>query len=240
MSEPRKIIDNLLRKIEEGVVAPDKAWDEIRKLKDEYIKASRKRYPDKDPEQSWHVFIGNKFQKLVYFILKGYVTKLKMEDQAFQEFDVLTESEIKKNDIIFRKLAVKYGDYLLLPDTDMAIIKYIFKEPWKSEVVAIISCKTSLRERIAQACYWKLKLLSSDVTKNIQVFLATTDNDKDFMICQSRRESLNGRSRNRIIAEYELDGVYILREDFIEEWESPKVKRYERIFDDLRKIFGGE
>jgi len=135
---------------------------------------------------------------------------------------------------------VKYGEYLLLPDTDMAIVKYVFEEPWKSEVVAIISCKTSLRERIAQACYWKLKLLSSDVTKNIQVFLATTDNDRDFMIQTSRRESFNGRSRNRIIAEYELDGVYILREDFIEEWESPKVKRYEGIFEDLRKIFGGK
>ncbi|MCL7391900.1 MAG: hypothetical protein LZ172_08140 [Thaumarchaeota archaeon] len=34
---------------------------------------------------------------------------------------------------------------------------------------------------MAQACYWKLKLLSSDITKNIRVFLVTTDND-DFSI----------------------------------------------------------
>jgi len=136
-----------------------------------------------------------------------------------------------------RKLAVKYGEYLLLPDTDMVIVSYVLKEPWQSEILAIISCKTSLRERIAQACYWKLKLLSSDVTRNVRVFLATADNDMDFTINSNRRESFNGKSRDRIIAEHELDGVYILREDFKEEWESAKVKRYERIFNDLNLIF---
>lgn len=237
MSDPKQMISDLIRRIVDGEIAPDKAWDEIRKLKHDYIGILKKKYPNKDLEQSWHAFIGNKFQRLVYSILKGYLTRLRSQDRAFQDFDVLTESEIKKNEVIARKLAVKYGEYLLLPDADMAIVKSVFEEPWKSEIIAIISCKTSLRERIAQACYWKLKLLSSDITKNIKVFLATTDNDEDFMIEVGKKESPDGRSRNRIIAEYELDGVYILRENFIEGWESEKVKRYERIFEDLRKIF---
>jgi len=131
MSDPKQIINDLIQRIVKGGVAPDKAWDEIRKFKDEYVEALRKRYPDKDSEQSWHAFIGNKFQTLVYSIL-----------------DVLTESEIKKNEVIFRKLAVKYGEYLLLPDSDMAIVKNVCEDPWKSEVIGIISCKTSLRERI--------------------------------------------------------------------------------------------
>lgn len=72
----------------------------------------------------------------------------------------------------------------------------------------------------------------------VRVFLATTDNDEDFVIGEKkRRESFDGKSRNRIIAEHELDGVYILRDDFEEGWESGKVKRYERIFDDLTEIF---
>ena len=103
--------------------------------------------------------------------------------------------------------------------------------------MAIVSCKTSLRERIAQACYWKLKLLSNDTTKNVKVFLTTTDNDNDFVLQENREKSFGGRSRNRIIAEYELDGVYILRDDFNKAWESQKVKRYERIFEDLQRIF---
>lgn len=115
----------------------------------------------------------------------------------------------------------------------MAIVDYDFSNPWNSIVVAIISCKTSLRERIAQACYWKLKLVSSDTTKHIRVFLATSDNDDDFSLNEKGE-----KSRDRIIAEYELDGIYILRGDFKHEWESSKVKHYEQIFNDLVKIFG--
>lgn len=235
--DPRKKIDNLISQVEIAKLSPERAWDGIQKLKDEYIKVLRKLHPDKDLEQSWHGYIGNKFQKVIYSIIKGYLVKLKAQDKSFRNFEILKESEVKQNEIICRKLAVKYGEYLLLPDTDMAIVKYADLEPWKSEVIAIISCKTSLRERIAQACYWKLKLLSSNVTKNVRVFLATTDNDEDFFLNKNRRESFNGRSRNRIIAEYELDGIYILREKFKNEWESAKVKRYERIFEDLSEIF---
>ncbi len=236
-ADPRKKIDNLISQVKTGELPPETAWDEIQKLKDEYIEVLRQIHPDKDLEQSWHGYIGNKFQKVIYSITKGYLLKLKSQDQSFRDFEVLQENEIKKNDIILRKLAVKYGEYLLLPDTDLAIVKFANLEPWKSDIIAIISCKTSLRERIAQACYWKLKLVSSDVTKNIRVFLATTDNDDDFIISKNKKGSFDGKSRNRIIAEYELDGVYILREDFKKGWESTKVKRYERIFEDLSQIF---
>lgn len=83
-------------------------------------------------------------------------------------------------------------------------------------------------------------LLEAKVTlfgynRDTRVFLATTDNDEDFFL----REKTNryaGKSRNRIIAEYELDGVYILREDFKKEWESSKIKRYESIFEDIVNI----
>ncbi len=125
----------------------------------------------------------------------------------------------------------------MLPDVDSAIAWLDLKEPWNSEVLAIVSCKTSLRERIAQACYWKLKLLSSDITRSIQVFLATTDNDDDFIIREGRGR-FEGKHRNRVIAEYELDGVYILRENFDLNWESKKVKKFERLFDDLVGILG--
>jgi len=237
VNDPRKKIDTLLTHIKTGKVEPDKAWGSIHELKDEYIEILGKIYPNKNLEQSWHTFIGRKFQDVIYSIIKGYLRKLKSQDPEFKNFDVLKENEIKKNDIIFRKLAVKYGEYLLLPDTDMAIVKFADLDPWNSEIIAIISCKTSLRERIAQACYWKLKLVSSDVTKNIKVFLATADNDEDFVIKSRRRESFNGKSRDRIISEYELDGVYILRENFSEEWESNRVKRYEKLFEDLLNLF---
>ena len=83
-----------------------------------------------------------------------------------------------------------------------------------------------------------MKFLASNVTKHIKMYLVTTDNDEDFFLNRRRREEYGGKSRNRIISEYELDGIYILREDFSEEMESEKVKRYEKIFNDLKRIFG--
>jgi type II restriction enzyme len=239
MSDHRDLINDVIRRISEGDIAPDKAWSTIRSLKDKYIETCKRLHQDKDAEQAWHVFIGNSFQNLVYAILKGYFANLKKKDKTFQNLQILKESEVNKNDIIVRKLAIRYGDHLLLPDTDMVIANHTIEDPWNSEVLAIVSCKTSLRERIAQACYWKLKLLSCDTTKNVRVFLTTTDNDNDFVLQENREKQFGGKSRNRIIAEYELDGVYILREDFANAWESQKVKRYEHIFEDLQKIFVG-
>ncbi len=228
-------IEEIEKKLGKGEITLAEALRQIKELKNEYLVHIKKVKPHlKDPEQSWHSFIGKKFQELVFNTLKGYLKILKKKHPEFDGLEVLSENEIKKNDILFRKLAVRYGDYLLLPDTDIVLVNYDFANPWNSKILAIISCKTSLRERIAQACYWKLKLLSSDVTKHIKVYLATTDNDDDFSLDSKRRkESYNGMSRNRIIAEYELDGIYIMRDDFKDEWESNKVKKYEKLLDDL-------
>jgi len=231
-------VDEIEKKLSKGEITLAEALRQIRELKDEYIVHIKKvKSKLKDPEQSWHSFIGKKFQELVFNTLKGYIKILKKKHPEFENLEVFSENDVKKNDVLVRKLAVRYGDYLLLPDTDIALVNYDSNNPWNSKILAIISCKTSLRERIAQACYWKLKLLSSDVTKHIKVYLATTDNDDDFSLNSRRRkESYNGMSRNRIIAEYELDGIYIMRDDFKDEWESDKVKKYEKLLDDLMKL----
>jgi hypothetical protein len=231
LNNPKQKVQEIIQQIEKGQISSTEGWDKIKKLKEEYV--------DILNEQSWHSFIGNKFEKLVRTSIRVYVNNIREKDETLKGLEVLTTGDIKKkkNEVIFRKLAVRYGDYLLLPDTDLTIVDFHFEHSWESSIVAIISCKTSLRERIAQACYWKLKLLSSDTTKNIKVFLATVDNDKDFIIDLTKKGRVDGKSRNRIIAEYELDGVYILRENFKEEWESQKIKRYESIFDDLLRMF---
>ncbi len=235
LSDPKKAIEKIIEKVESGELPPENAWKEIGSIKDDYLKYVQIHHPRiKDPEQSWHSYIGKRFEKLIHAISKSYIERVKKEDKDFLNLEILTEKELKKNDILFRKVAVKYGEYLLAPDTDMAVVEYSKSGPWNSKILAIISCKTSLRERIAQACYWKLKFLSSDVTKNIKVYLVTTDNDGDFEL-KRNKETYEGKSRNRIIAEYELDGVYILKEEFT--WESNKIKRYEKFFQDLLNLF---
>ena len=227
MVDPKQAIITLLTNIENGRIPAEKAWDEIKTLKEEYVRQLN--------QQSWNSFVGHRFQGMIHSILKGYVKGIKEANHQYKGLEVLTDGEAKSNDIIMRKLAVKYGDYLLLPDVDSVIVWLDSKHLWGSEILAIVSCKTSLRERIAQACYWKLKLLSSDVQKGIRVFLATADHDNDFSLKEDVAR-FNGKSRDRIISEYELDGIYILKEDFRSDWESDKVKRFEHIFNDIVEI----
>lgn len=235
-----KKFEEIEEKLGRGEITLAEALEQMKALKKEYIENIRTDRPHvKNPEQSWHSFIGNKFQSLVLNTLKGYVQQLKRnypELRNYSEFKnlcVLSESEVKREDYLVKKLAVKYGEYPLLPDTDIVIA---ICDPENPKILAIVSCKTSLRERIAQACYWKLKLSQSNATKHIRVYLATTDNDDDFSIGRRRREDYQGKSRNRIIAEHELDGIYIMRDDFRDEWESDKVKKYEKLLDDLVKL----
>ncbi len=228
MSDPKKEVISVIEDIQSGRIEPHKAWDRIRGLKDQYVQQYN--------EQSWHSYVGNRFQAVIHAILRGYVKRLKDEDADYRGVEVLTEGQVKRNEILMRKMVVKYGeDFYLLPDADSVIAWLDSDEAWNSAVLAIVSCKTSLRERIAQACYWKVKLLSSDITKGIRVFLATTDNDNDFII-RDGRERFEGKHRNRVMAEYELDGVYILRDSFELAWESKKVKRFDKMLDDLAAI----
>ncbi len=97
MNDPKQKVAEVINRIERGEIAPEKAWAEIRDLKDEYVKVLTRYYPKiRDAEQSWHTFIGNKFQQLIYSILKGYVGRLKSKNSAFQTLHVLTEDEIVK------------------------------------------------------------------------------------------------------------------------------------------------
>jgi hypothetical protein len=227
MRDPKLAIRDLIASIESGKTPAGEAWGQIKETKERYVAQLG--------QQSWNSFIGHRFQGVIHAILKGYVKKLRDQSQDFKGLEVLTAEEAKGNEVIMRKLAVKYGDFLLLPDVDSAIVWIDPEHRWGSTILAIISCKTSLRERIAQACYWKLKLLSSDVQKGIRVFLATADHDDDFSIGDGG-ERFNGKSRDRVISEHELDGIYILREDFRVDWESTKVKRFERIFGDIVQL----
>jgi len=224
MHEIKKRIEAIIDDINEGNIEPALGIASIRELKEEYIRQLG--------SPSWNSYFGKRLQGVIHALLKAHIKKLKNENPAFEGLTVMSESEVKKNEVIMRKLLVKYGSFLLLPDVDSVIAWLNLNNPWESEVIAIVSCKASLRERIAQACYWKLKLLDSNVTKNVKVFLATTDNDDDFIL-KDGRGRYQGMSRNRVISEHELDGIYILREDFRNEYESKKVKNFERITNDL-------
>ena len=113
-----------------------------------------------------------------------------------------------------------------LPDVDIVIY-----EPQTCKVLAVISSKVTLRERIAQTGYWKLKFLQDENTKHIRVYFITPDEDGTLT---RKKQAKKGRA----IVEMDLDGSYVMTEERIEE--SDKVKLFEHFIDDLRNLLSKE
>jgi len=175
----------------------------------------------KDPNQAWNSWSGHNLQKLITFIVEDFVLSLNENISITSDNDISRKKLSKELDRVRRNVQVFYNKYSVVPDAD--IIVY---DKNNCSVRMIISCKASLRERVAQAAYWKLKLKTSQITKNIKIVLVSTDNDKIFTY---KNKDI---TKSRIIAEYELDGSYIFRN--IEE--SKKVKNFNQIFQDLRSL----
>ena len=178
--------------------------------------------PGGDHEQSWRAFKGKNLEKLVQYILSKELENLGLKvvngNRLERSRNLPAElSQVKRN------LAIDYGEFgLHLPDVDIVIY-----QPDTYRVIAVISSKVTLRERIAQTGYWKLKLLQDETTKHIRVYFITPDEDGTLTV---RKPAKKGRA----IVEIDLDGSYLLTEETIEE--SDKVKLFEYFIDDLRRL----
>ncbi len=180
---------------------------------------------DGDHEQSWRAFKGKNFEKLVQYIIKDKVNDLGLtvvNGNALERSKKLSEelSKVKRN------LVINYGIYgMHLPDVDIIIYQ---KKSCK--VLAVLSCKVTLRERIAQTGYWKLKLLEDENTKHIKVYFITPDEDGTL----TKKSPMK---KGRAIVEADLDGSYILTELTEEDVEeSGKVKLFDKFIKDLKNL----
>ena len=176
----------------------------------------------KDIGQSWRAFKGKNFQKLIQYILTDSIEKLGLKviaDNTLERRELSQELSVVKRNVV-----IDYGEFgLQLPDADIVVYN-----PEDLQVVAILSSKTSLAERVAQTSYWKFKLLSDERTKHIKVYLITPDGKKDLRVVR------NQVKKSRIIAEAELDGTYVLiAEELVE---SDKVKLFEHFIEDLKQV----
>jgi len=179
-----------------------------------------------DHEQSWRAFKGKNLEKLVQYIITEEVEELGLKVVNGNRLERSTSlpmdlSRVKRN------LAIDYGEFgLHLPDVDIIIY-----HPRTYKVLATISSKVTLRERIAQTGYWKLKLLQDKATKHIRVYFITPDEDGTL----TYKEPVK---KGRAIVEVDLDGSYVLTEEKIEE--SEKVKLFEHFIDDLKRLLSNE
>ena len=191
----------------------------LEKAKELYVQEKQKEGFKGDMDQSWRSWSGQNFEKLMIHILS------KLIDEAGLPLELIQGSILEKeqNDTVLcqvkRNIAVDFGIHgCYMPDAD--IIVY---DPSDASVKAIISCKISLRERIAQTGYWKLRLRSCPVTRHIKMFFLTPDRDNTF--------TNNKINKSKAIVLHELDVAYILHENFVEQH---NLRRLERITDDLQ------
>jgi type II restriction enzyme len=187
--------------------------------KKDFIKSSGK----SDHEQSWRAFKGKNLEKLLLFILSKEVRALGLDLVQGNALERSSNSLGAVLDKVKRNLLIDYGEFgMHLPDVDIIIY-----DPRDSRVLAVVSVKVTLRERIAQTGYWKLKLLSSDVTKDVKVYFITPDEDETLA---TRKPTKKGRA----IVEVDTDGSYVMSESKLEQ--SNKVKTFNNFIADLKLI----
>ncbi|PIY96457.1 DNA modification methylase, partial [Candidatus Jorgensenbacteria bacterium CG_4_10_14_0_8_um_filter_39_13] len=134
---------------------------------------------NKDHEQSWRAFKGKNLEKLVVHIIKDEVEILGLKIVDGNALERTNSNNLSEElNRVKRNLLIDYGEFgFHLPDVDIIIY-----EPKTYEVIAVISSKVTLRERIAQTGYWKIKLSQDKITKHIKVFFVTPDEDKTLSI----------------------------------------------------------
>ena len=193
-------------------------FDEI---KTEYKK--EKKANGKDANQSWNSWSGKALQELIKFIVEDFMSSLKFPIGIIDDASLRKKKLPAELDRVRRNIEIFYDFHSIIPDADIIIY-----DKFSYRIIAVLSCKASLRERVAQSAYWKLKFQYNDTTKDILYYLLSTDNDGDFV---NIGENI---SRDRIIVEYgEIDKAYIFRDIP----ESDKVKNFSKIFDDLKLLF---
>jgi type II restriction enzyme len=178
-----------------------------------------------DHEQSWRAFKGKNLEKLIEYVITDEIQTLGYEivngstlERANVSLLSLVLSKVKRN------IAVDYGQFgMHLPDADMIVYK-----PNTGEVVGLLSVKTTLRERIAQTGYWKLKLNAQIITKHIKMIFITLDEDKTLT-------QKSPAKKGRAITEIDTDACFVLSETIIEE--SDKVKMFDKFAAVLKTIF---
>jgi len=177
-----------------------------------------------DHEQSWRAFKGKNLEKLIEYIIVDEVRALGLEVANGNSLERTSGSNLSKElSLVKRNLIIDYGEFgSHLPDVDLVIYN-----PETSKVVAVLSSKVTLRERIAQTGYWKIKLASDEATKHIKVYFVTPDEDGTLTIKSPTK-------KGRAIVEVDTDGGYVLSETNIEE--SSKVKMFDKFIDDLKQL----
>ncbi len=180
--------------------------------------------PKNDFEQAWKPIKGHALERLINYILKEKIEEMGLKIINGKKVDrTLPKNLSIELQTVKRNLSIDFGRFgFHIPDVDLIIYN-----PNNFRVISVISSKSSMRERIAQSAYWKIRMKNYSLTKHIKVFLASPDEDGNFT-------EIKGMNKSRVIVEADLDGAYIMSELPIKE--SEKIKTFDKFIDDLKRL----
>lgn len=209
------------------------------KVKPLYYKTKEREFKEKGysireahnkARQSWVSFLGRILEKLIVKSLGDFCEEYSLE--VTTDKHLRQKNLDKKLDLVRRAIEVHFGEYSLLPDADIVIYRYQ-ANGGRVKVLAILSVKNSFRERYTETPYWKLKLKENPNTRTIKVFMVTPDNDDEVSFINRGKR---GPRKARIVMEYDLDGIYLAKEDFDP---SDRVKNISDLVSDLKELVEG-
>ncbi len=177
-----------------------------------------------DAEQSWKSFKGHSLENLVLHIIKDEVKNLGLEIVKGDTLERRKDKNLSPDQKLVRDhIRVDYREFgKHLPDADLIIYR-----PSDRRVIAVVSTKVTLRERIAQTAYWRTKFHKDERLAHIKAFFVTTDEDKTLSV-------KSPASKGRAIVESDTDGGYVMSEESVEESEG--VKAFDKFIEDLKKF----
>jgi len=172
--------------------------------------------------KNWRAIEGDTFRERIRHIINDPIENLGMKLISRYELENnRTFSEELEN--VKQYLAIDYGEFnAYLPDVD-----FVIYTPKNSHVIVVISCIVNLKNRITEQAYWKRKLQADENSASIKYYLITANIGKTLKI-------VDLPTRERVIAEVELDGTYILTAEALEE--SDKIKLFEHFIEDLKQL----
>ena len=104
--------------------------------------------PNGDHEQSWRAFKGKNFEKLIQYIITESIETLglKVINGNQLERTIRLSNDLRQ---VKKNLLIDFGEFgFHLPDVDIIVYN-----PGNLRVIALVSSKVTLRERIAQTGY---------------------------------------------------------------------------------------
>jgi len=197
------------RQLREEGNLPTQAWAQ---LKSEYIAQFRQRTPSGDAEQSWKSASGKAFEDIVWQEFTSQCQGLK--DLQVAQWHAIPAS---LKEPLSERLWVRGEIQAVTAESNVDFVAYetdASNNPRR--IIAVYSCKVSLRERFQQDLFWAERLRG----RGIRFCFITLDND-GVLTKAAARGKLTSKQASMSVAVY--DRIYLFCKE-------PEIQHYTRIF----------